>query len=115
MPTLQVAAWGVQGRAQSWPQQKLGTSPWKGACSELWVTEHRLLTASKPRNFRADFAFLSCSAVCSAVPTVNIPKVSAINILIQTQGGGEKAKQGSFNQSKQGTESPSNTKGLQLL
>lgn len=60
------------------------------SCSELWVTEHTLLTASKPGNFQVDFAFLSCSAVCSAVPTVNIPKVFAINILILTYGGGKK-------------------------
>lgn len=108
---------GAQRRAQSWPQppqQSLGTSQWEGACSELWVTEHTLLTDSKPGNFKVDFAFPSCSAVCSAVPTVNIPKVFAINTLIQIQGE-KKAKQDSFNQSKEGTESPSNTKGLQFL
>lgn len=97
------------------PEQSLGTNPLERSCSELWVTEHTLLTASKPGNFQVDFAFLSCTAVCSAVPTVNIPKVFATNILILTYWEGKKAKQGNFSQSKQGTESPSNRKGLQFL
>lgn len=47
---------------------------------EPWVSEDRLLSASQPDDFEVDLVFLSCTAVCSAVSNVNMPRAFALTL-----------------------------------
>ena len=47
---------------------------------EPWATQDRLLPASQPDDFEVNLLFLSCTAVCSAVSNVNMPRVFALTL-----------------------------------